>query len=504
MLLFVCSCAGLKSQEIDTTFTYFSRVYLEDSINVVSYAVLPVGDGYFVSGGYAGEGINQTVYLRKLSRIGETEWVKTLDDSPSTKQLLHGTCHIASSDGEYILVYTRSEGLDQPNSRDFVVVKHDEQGDVLWTNAYGSSSAGEVPICVTEAKDGSGYVIAGFRQQLAPLPETHAAAYVIKINESGQQEWERQHSIIDSGNTEVRTIESTFDGGYVIGGAYLDLDESNSDPFVLKLDAEGQYVWHKSYGLDSYDAAGFVKELPDSTLMFMSGHDVGNDFVPFAAKLTSIGDTITTKTYEGQPYESFFLYQENGDGFMVFSYDKNYPPSTPYLVSLDTNLDTLWSKPFSWTSIRDVALKDIEKTPDGGFILCGMSGVGEVPQFSWIFKVDSLGNTCDNLIDCSSAVVDTVYTSDNARLLSSQHFLNISPNPIASVATVSYALPSEGSHAWLRIFDMHGMEVRSLRLSTSSNTRELTIPKQMGSGVYVYVVEVRGRNVLRGNLLVAK
>ncbi len=490
--------------EIDTTFTYFSKVYLEDSISVVSYSVMPVANGYIVSGGYNALGIYPTVYLRKLNEIGETEWVSIIDDGPTDKiSPPHGTGHIATSDNHFLLTYTKADSVGTYNSMDITVVKHDINGEVIWPHDYGSDTMRESPVCIAESIDSSGYVIAGVQQPGPPLPFMNGIIYVLKIDEEGEEEWVRGHSLIDTGHTEVRTIEATLDGGYILGGAYRYLDISDSDPFALKLDEEGFYDWHRAFGLDDYDGAGHVKELADSSLIFSTAYNFNFIGVPFYAKMTATGDTLFTKTHYGSPCQGLSLLESNGDGFIGYGNGNNYPPSTPYLVSLDANLDTLWSKPYSWSNSKDVVLVDIEKTSDGGFILCGKSGVTEFPQFSWVSKIDSLGNTCSNLVDCDSLVMDTTYIDTTTVLsLRSPHYFQLAPNPVHNSAVVSYDLPTDNPYAWLRIFNLQGLEVRSLRLSTSENSRALSIPYQMQSGIYPYVVEINGRKVYRGKLVV--
>ncbi len=489
-------------QEIDTTFSYFSRVFLEDSLLIESYSVLPISDGYLVAGGYITAGTNPIVYLQKLNLVGETQWVRSIDDSPSHKHFLQGTCHITTSDNNFLLTYGRTDSLGTASTSDFVVVKHDHQGQIIWSKDFGESNIRESPVCVAETIDNSGYVIGGYRQQYAPLPFSYNSLYLLKTDVNGIEQWHRQHNLISSGHTMVRTIEATSDGGFIIGGGALYLNVNNSDPFVLKLDEQGNYQWHKTYGYEHYDGSAFVKEMPDSSFLFLSGIDVGGDYAPFAATLNSEGETTQTQTYYDTAYEMFSLFQPFGQKLIALSYGKQYPPATPFLVSLDLELDTLWSKPFTWTNERDVALVDIERTLDGGFIMCGYAPITETQKFSWISKVDSLGNTCSNLMDCDSLVLDTINTGLVPRKLESPFYLNISPNPIHNAARVQYSLPQESTYAWLRIFNLHGLEVRSLRLPTAGSARELTIPEQMEAGLYVYVVEMKGRKILRGKMMV--
>ena len=111
--------------------------------------------------------------------------------------------------------------------------------------------------------------------------------------------------------------------------------------------------------------------------------------------------------------------------------------------------------------------RDMEKCPDGGYVMCGFR-FSPGPQASWVVKVDSLGNTC-NITGCDSTVI---VTSTDLLFLEENASVSVHPNPIKNKGVVSYSIPPKyAAHAWWRLYNAQGLEVRSLRLSAEESHR---------------------------------
>jgi len=149
-------------------------------------------------------------------------------------------------------------------------------------------------------------------------------------------------------------VQTTSDGGYIIGGE-SDFDMDNiSDCYLIKTDQYGDTIWTKNYRFTEYDnSCRSIMQTPDGGYIYTSA--------------------LNSET-----------------GYNIF------------VVRLDENGDTLWTK------IKDNMFLDnglcIQNTNDGGFILCGLTGVSYDTTWAYVMKLDSIGNTT------WSTVVDEEYS----------------------------------------------------------------------------------------------
>lgn len=66
---------------------------------------------------------------------------------------------------------------------------------------------------------------------------------------------------------------------------------------------------------------------------------------------------------------------------------------TPVLMDFNRYGQVNWQKVMSIDTSANVYIKDLQETPDGGYIMAGFK-FSPAPQQSWIVKVDADGNTC--------------------------------------------------------------------------------------------------------------
>ena len=212
------------------------------------------------------------------------------------------------------------------------VVKIDTAGDVTWSRAYDEGRAWSVDIVA-----GGGYVVAagsGYSEGLL----------VLRLDESGNVVWRR--SLAGVGG-EARSIRSTADGGFVVGG-FIPAGSRYRD-IVVKLDASGNVQWRKSYQVHEmvFIANGFVQPTPD-----------GGYFLA--------GSLLTTRSA--------------GAGRNDFA-----------LLRLDSSGNVLWAKVYG-TALDEKALTGAYSAADGGFVVAGQTITASSKAYAWVVKTDGNGN----------------------------------------------------------------------------------------------------------------
>ena len=182
------------------------------------------------------------VYLIKTNSNGVEQWSKTFGGSSGES----GYSGLQTIDGGYIACgRTLSFGN---GSADVFLVKTDSSGVEQWSKTFGGSGY-DVCWSIQQTNNG-GYIISG---------DSHVGGvgqniYLIKTDANGIEEWSKTFSEGNEGNS----VQQTTDGGYIITG---DTYSSNSlyggyeAAYLIKTDANGVEEWSKSFaGIYSVDS----------------------------------------------------------------------------------------------------------------------------------------------------------------------------------------------------------------------------------------------------------
>jgi len=239
--------------------------------------------GYIAAGDAFLDGRGQDVYVIKTDSLGDTLWTKTYggtnyDVGESIQQ---------TTDGGYIIVAsTYSFGAGHPD-RDIYLIKTDSLGDTLWTKIFGGAYL-EYGTSVQQTSDG-GYIVGGF---------TEGDAYLIKTDSLGDTLWTKTFG--ESGQTDdITSVRQTTDGGYIIGVGGADIGSGYQDVFLIKTDSLGDALWMGTYGTDSFDNVGCVRQTSDGGYI-VTGYTYYNGNADiYLIKLKSEGSGIEEKTTYG-------------------------------------------------------------------------------------------------------------------------------------------------------------------------------------------------------------
>ncbi|MBN2379496.1 hypothetical protein JXM67_06810 [candidate division WOR-3 bacterium] len=129
--------------------------------------------------------------------------------------------------------------------------------------------------------------------------------------------WERTYGDNDH-DEEGKVILETNDGNYLIFGSRFLVGDENHDIWILKINAQGDTLWTKTYGGDDYEEMCRVELTNDGGYIMIGGtHSYGPPGV-WLLKFDSDCDTVWTRIY---PYEDgwggSFVFQTRDSGYML-------------------------------------------------------------------------------------------------------------------------------------------------------------------------------------------
>ena len=198
---------------------------------------------------------------------------------------------------------------------------------------------------------------------------------------------------------------TTEGGGYLLGGVSKsssgDVSESGrgaEDYWIVKIDADGNKIWDKRFGGNSYDSLKRISQTSDggyllagdSTSNNASGDKSdngkgGNDY--WVVRIDASGNKLWDKTYGGSGDDWFSgLTQTDNGGFLLNGSSESNQTGDKtessgnyfsyWLVRIDSSGNKLWDK--TLRSNGDMWSKNAIVTNKGSFIVLGRTwGAGE-------------------------------------------------------------------------------------------------------------------------------
>ena len=242
-----------------------------------------------------------------------------------------------------------------------------------------------------------------------------------------QLRWQQSFGTPSSEN--ARVVLQTADGGFLIAGESQGAaGEGNKtgqqygggDIWLVRLDAQGQKLWDRSYGGSNSDQLGDIDH--DGNGGFILGAISysamgGNKTSPYygltdfwVVRIDSQGNVLWNRSFGGSGFDWCNTVHRTADGGFIVAGstespangNKTAPPrggADCWVVRLDANGEKLWEGSFGGAS-HDY-LNDIRQAADGGFVFGGYSmSVSNqhksAPSYGnfdyWLVRLDASGN----------------------------------------------------------------------------------------------------------------
>jgi Secretion system C-terminal sorting domain len=525
------------AQEIEWEKSYGGKQaeYLTDAIATADYGYILAGSSLSVKSGNKSDNNKGDLdyWIWKMKENGDPEWQKSFGGSGSDfLQSIDKT-----NDGGFILAGTSSsdKGIDKTeNSRggeDFWIIKLNAQGKEEWQKTIGGSGQEKLQT-ISQTFDG-GYIIGGSSSsQASPSPSEGGELtpdelkeygektsinfgnldyWIVKIDKTGKIVWQKTYGGIYF--DELRSIEQTKDGGYIVGG-YSNSPEAPQPPkgalatnscfgkkeknigigdfWVLKIDKDGNEQWQKTIGGDQDDQLYVVHQTYDGNFIVggnsnsqatdekSKSNQSGTDF--WVLKLNPEGKTIWQETYNIGEVDVLTSLVENKDHTILLggfaqselshnptfgSKQKEAKSINDFVaIKITENGEETWRKTVG--SAGEDLLKKAIETRDGGYLLAGTSK--PLPKFSAISGMPSG-------IAGSSSVLDS--NQENQQFQNSKNEVKSAIGDVQK--DINNGIKDKTDDVTKRINEALKNEENPFKLSVNSPTGGITLPS-LGDG----------------------
>lgn len=339
-----------------------------------------------------------------------------------------------TKDGGYIMGGYSSSGIsgdktqDSRGSDDYWIVKTDANGVKQWDARFGGTSTDRLT-CLQQTRDG-GYILGGISFSNAGGDKTQDSRgssdyWIVKTDANGAKQWDARFG--GTSIDELRAIQQTVDGGYILGGAsFSDSSGDKSehtrggkDFWIVKTNAKGGKQWDARFGGKQFEELFTIQQTGDLGYI-MGGYSLsgtnGDKTDPrrgrydyWVVKANIVGKKQWDVTFGGSDDDWLTQIRQTNDGGYIIggwswsgnSGDKTQPTKGDndyWIIKTDGNGVKQWDADFGGSS--NDYLTPVVQTADGGYLLGGYSSSpvsGDKTQPTqggtdyWIVKTDAQG-----------------------------------------------------------------------------------------------------------------
>ena len=316
-------------------------------------------------------------WLIKFDAYGNVTWNQTYGGPQNDV----AESLIETSDGGYAIAGTTSS-FGEPDSfgvlwENFWLVKTDADGNMMWNRTYGGLSE-EFASSLVATSDG-GYAIAGW---------TLASSYpnfdflLVKTDAYGNMVWNRTYG--GSHIERAYSLVATSDGGYALAGFTLSFGVDNYAIWLVKTDEFGNIEWDQIYERDEGSTAGLSNIAYSLIATSDGGYALAGKtdaidlptYIIWLIKTDAYGNMEWNKTYSNFDVElqgknvAYSVIETSDGGYALAGYTEAEHWSEMYLVKVDEFGDVEWSR--TWSGVEDEVAWSVIETSDGGYALTGM------------------------------------------------------------------------------------------------------------------------------------
>ena len=250
---------------------------------------------------------------------------------------------------------------------------------------------------VIKLSDG-GYLVAG-RSASYGMGDTDML--LVKLNAQGETVWQKTFG--EDETDEANDLIETKDGNYLVVGHSDSYGYSPdiTDMWAIKIDKEGEEIWNQTYGgEDNIDGANAVLETDDGFILVGTSMPTTDDAASdmFVVRIDKEGEKMWEKKYGESGHEQGVDIITNGDGFTIIGntegvgYEEGFSKGRWDMMTIHISGDGTMEWKNCYGGKNNEMGNTIIATSDGGYLLGGYTYSFAVASLdAWIVKIDKMG-----------------------------------------------------------------------------------------------------------------
>ncbi len=256
-----------------------------------------------------GAGLND-IYIVKTDENGNIIWEKTIGGPAND---FARKIKPAANNHFYIGGYTQSYGK---GGLDFYLAKIDALGNLIWQKTYGDVlDDGLVDFYITENGE---LMLFGFTNNY----ETEEQDFLlIKTDPNGGLIWQKTYGGFSY--EEPQAISRCADGNFVLAGHTASLGDLEHDVYVIKVDLEGEVIWQKTCGIMNHHEGAMNVLASNSGLIYVlaRGHHIDNAYL---YKLNPEGELLNMNKFGGEKFDILYGIVEHSNSLILTGFTESY------------------------------------------------------------------------------------------------------------------------------------------------------------------------------------
>jgi hypothetical protein len=354
----------------------WSALYGENRFMQSANTLIELPDGGFIIAG--NKRVDTALYkdqviVWKIDQEGTQLWSRTYGGEGYTQ----GSSMVQTPDGGFII--TGSIHFGSGAEADIWVLKINADGDSLWSYQYGGAST-DAAYCIKPTSDNA-YIITGFNS--IPASELGDQLYLLKIDADGQEIWSKTYG--DKYQNHGFSVQETLDGGFIVTGESYRSYSGNADIWILKTDYKGDTLWTRMYGMEKDDVGKVIVENPADESCLIIAHvtqvvienEKTHYLFPFQVIcLDKNGNLLWSKYYGKDYYNRAYSEYITQDGKLMVggtSMSSDGSESKIFMWKIDPSTGDSIQK-ISYTESVPVSGGVFLQTSDFGYLISGKKG----------------------------------------------------------------------------------------------------------------------------------
>lgn len=338
-------------------------------------------------------------WVVKIDASGNKVWDKSFGEFNADTP----TKIIQTNDGNYLVAGYQT---DYSYVSNYWIFKIDENGNQLWQKTFaGSLNGGGINALYDVILLNDGYLLSGASNAGANTQKTENSKgnndfWIIKVDFDGNKIWDK--TIGGSAYEYVNSVIKTTDNGFILAGysaSPISGDKTQpvigtngySDYWIVKIDANGNKIWDRTYGGFDFDDLKRIINSPDGGFLLAGNSSSGQEGSKSQAskgykdfwviKVDANGNKLWDKAFGGSQNEVLTDALTLNDGYILSGYTESSfegdmsqssrGASDYWLIKIGFDGNKVWDKRFG--SIAPDRSNVLLKSDDNNFLLGGIS-----------------------------------------------------------------------------------------------------------------------------------